>query len=117
MSPEFREMLERLLDQYYEGFVGAIAEGRTMTSDDLTALIDSAPLSAAEAVEAGLVDALLYPDEFRGQLRLIAPNIVTDYGEPGQARPDFSNMFALFSFLSQPARTRQRGPRFCLKKR
>ncbi|HNC98132.1 MAG TPA: signal peptide peptidase SppA, partial [Myxococcota bacterium] len=68
MSPEQREMLTWLLDGYYTTLLQAIAEGRKLTVEQVQAVIDRAPLTAEEAVAAGLVDAALYLDELPAHL-------------------------------------------------
>lgn len=68
MSDEQREMLTWLLDGYYQTLLTAIAEGRHLSEDQAKTLIDRAPLTADEAVDAGLVDAALYLDELPARL-------------------------------------------------
>ncbi len=67
-SPAAREALDLLLDGYYRQIVAGIAEGRGLEPAAVSALIDRAPLSAAEALESGLVDGLEYPDQFDDRL-------------------------------------------------
>jgi len=63
MSEPHREMLGTILDSIFEEIVAAIAEGRGLDAAQVRELIDRMPLMAAEAVEAGLADAVLYEDE------------------------------------------------------
>ena len=67
-SPAAREELEAVLDDLYEQIVGAIAEGRDLDPATVRELIDRAPLDADEALAAGLVDSLSFPDEFDERL-------------------------------------------------
>ncbi|MFQ5349062.1 MAG: signal peptide peptidase SppA [Thermoanaerobaculia bacterium] len=67
-SPAAREELEILLDDLYEQIVGAIALGRDLEPATVRELIDQAPIDAEQALEAGLVDSLLFPDEFDSRL-------------------------------------------------
>jgi protease-4 len=69
ISPENREQLERLLDARFAEVLRAIGAGRGKTTDEVRALIDSAPLSAQAARDAGLVDALKYEDELEDHFR------------------------------------------------
>jgi protease-4 len=69
MSPEAREQLERLVEQRYAELVDAIAGARGLPPDDVRALIDRAPLSAPEALAAGLIDAAIYEDELPARLK------------------------------------------------
>jgi protease-4 len=68
MSPEHREQLEALIDDFYATLVGGIAEGRGLDADRVRSLIDGGPYVARAAVEAGLVDACLYPDQIEEAL-------------------------------------------------
>jgi protease IV len=68
ISPENREQFERLLDARFAEILRAIGEARDKTADQVSALIDMAPLSARAALEANLVDALRYEDELEEHL-------------------------------------------------
>jgi len=69
MSPEHREQLESLIDDFFAALVDGIAEGRGIDPDRVRALIDGGPYLARAAVEAGLVDACLYPDQIEDALK------------------------------------------------
>jgi protease-4 len=69
MSEPHREMLEAVLGSLFDEVVGAIAEGRGLDAVRVRELMDAMPLSPAEAVEAGLADAVLYEDEWVGRLK------------------------------------------------
>ncbi len=60
-----REATGRLAESAYEQIVSAVAAGRRLPADRVRELIDRAPIPAAEALEAGLVDHLGYRDEVR----------------------------------------------------
>jgi protease-4 len=62
------EQMNALLDDLYSGLVVAVAQARGLDEDQVKALIDGGPYTAAEAVELGLVDGLIYPDQLRGEL-------------------------------------------------
>ncbi len=64
-SPPARQALGTVLDGEYGQIVDAIAERRKLEPAAVRALIDRAPLGAQEAVDAGLIDSLIYPDQFR----------------------------------------------------
>jgi protease-4 len=55
--------IEALMNSQFSQIVNGIAETRGLTNEQVIELIDSAPLSGTEAVEANLVDELLYRDE------------------------------------------------------
>jgi protease-4 len=63
MSEPHREMLDAILDSLFDEIIVAIAEGRGLDPAQVRKLIDAMPLTAAEAAEAGLADAVLYEDE------------------------------------------------------
>ena len=64
-SEAHREATERLVQSAYEQIVTAVAAGRHIPEQRVRELIDRAPIAAAEAIEAGLVDHLGYRDEVR----------------------------------------------------
>ena len=69
MSPEFRKQYEALIDDYYQQMVATIAKARGLEADRVRELIDQGMFSAQQAKEAGLVDHVLYEDEFRDKFR------------------------------------------------
>jgi len=68
-SPETREVINQVLDQFYGDFVNVIAEGRKKAPDAIRALIDNGPFVGKEALNGGLVEALVYEDEMYGLLK------------------------------------------------
>jgi len=68
LSEPLREATTRLADSSYEQVVTAVAEGRGIAAAQVRELIDTAPLSAAEALSGGLVDRLGYRDAVREEI-------------------------------------------------
>jgi protease-4 len=68
MTEPHREMLESLLDSIYPEVVDAIARGRDMAPDRIQDLLDEVPLTAEQAHDAGLLDAVCYEDELPAHL-------------------------------------------------
>jgi len=68
ISPEHHAMVSWLMDGRYEALVRAIAEGRKLEPDQVKVLIDRAPLTAKEAHQCRLFDAVLYEDELAEHL-------------------------------------------------
>ena len=68
-SPETREVINQLLDQFYGDFVNTVAAGRKKAPDAVRALIDNGPFVGKEALNGGLIDALVYEDEMYGLLK------------------------------------------------
>jgi protease-4 len=60
MTEPHREMLGRLVESAMETIVGDVASARGLTQEQVRAAVDVAPLTAAEAVDRGLVDRLGY---------------------------------------------------------
>ncbi len=69
MSPASREVINAILDDFYGRFVNTIATTRQKSPEDVRALIDSAPISANDAKQAGLIDATAYRDEVEAELK------------------------------------------------
>ena len=67
-TPAHREAMQVLADSQFAQIVGGIAEARGMTEDEVRALFDAGPYLGREAVEAGLVDALMYEHEVYAQV-------------------------------------------------
>ncbi len=84
MSPEEREQLEALADDFYEPLVQGLAKGRGLDPAAVSTLIDQGPYAARAAEEAGLVDGCRYPDEVEAELPQLAPETATD---PQTGRP------------------------------
>jgi protease-4 len=67
MNTEFtdahREAVDRVVESTWDGAVAAIAEGRGIAPERVMELSNAAPLGAAQARDAGLVDTLGYRDE------------------------------------------------------
>src|SRR3954447_685113 len=62
-TAEHAEASQRLVDSLGSQIVAGIAASRDLTEEAVRGLVDSAPLLAPEALEAGLVDRLAYRDE------------------------------------------------------
>jgi len=63
------EAMRAVMESVFEQIVGAIAEARGLTPDEVRTIIDGGPIYGAEAQEAGLVDGLLYRDEVYETMR------------------------------------------------
>ena len=68
MSDAEREQFNWLLDSLTDDVVETICRGRNLSAAQVRSLIDQAPLSADEALTAGLVDAVVYEDELATML-------------------------------------------------
>jgi len=68
MSDAQREMLNAILDSQYAEIVTAVAQGRSLSDEDVRQAMDDAPFNAQEAVRRGLADDVLYEDELHAHL-------------------------------------------------
>jgi protease IV len=64
MSPETREVLNSLLDSLYAHLTETIAAARGKSPADVKKIFDEGPFLADQAVSLGLVDSLLFEDQF-----------------------------------------------------
>jgi protease-4 len=69
MTEPHREMLDTILGSYFDELVAAIAEGRKLDPAQVCEMIDKPTLLPAEALKAGLIDAVLYEDELPAHLQ------------------------------------------------
>ncbi len=69
MSDAFREVTNSILDELFSQFLEATGQSRGKTVDEMKAIIDQGPFMSQDALDAGLVDGLLYEDEFRDRLK------------------------------------------------
>jgi len=69
MTEAHRQYINELLDDLYGRYVTTIAQARHKTPDEVKALIDNAPYSAAKAKEAGLIDEALYRDDVEKEFK------------------------------------------------
>ncbi len=97
-TPEHREAVDRLAESVWTDAVGLIATGRRRDAADIRQVADTAPLSAADAEAAGLIDRLGYRDEVYASVR-------------AQVGADAQLLFADRWSPSRPVRTRLPGRR------
>lgn len=62
-SPESREVINAILDDYYARVTNAISETRKKSPEDVRAIIDNAPYNAIAAKQQNLIDGANYRDE------------------------------------------------------
>ncbi len=68
-SPESREVVNAILDDYYGRVSGAIAQSRGKSPEDVKAIIDNAPYNAIAAQQQNLIDGAKYRDEVYQELK------------------------------------------------
>jgi protease-4 len=62
-SPETLEVNNEILNQYFGDIISVISEGRKKRPADVLAAIDQGPFVGKEALDANLVDGLIFEDE------------------------------------------------------
>ncbi len=110
MSKENREQIESMLDDNFNNeLVNPIAKGRKLDAAKVKEIIDQGPFTAAKAKDLGLVDAILYEDEFSGAmakaLSTKTVKVEKNYGKPKAQKLDFSNPFALLEMMGGGGKT------------
>jgi protease-4 len=68
-SPESREVVNAILDDYTGRVTGAIAEARKKSPEDVKAIIDNAPYNAVAAQQQNLIDGAKYRDEVYQEIK------------------------------------------------
>ena len=58
MTPEEAEIMQRMIDEYYEHFIDVVAEGRGLSREEVRDLATGQLYTGTEAKELGMVDAL-----------------------------------------------------------
>ena len=69
MSDAQREVINALLDDFFNRYVETVARDRKKSVEDVRALIDNAPITARQAQETGLIDGALVREEVEGELK------------------------------------------------
>lgn len=85
-SPQGREMLQALVMDMYDQFVGMVAAGRHMTPEQVRKLADGRPYTGRQALGLGLVDAIGGEPEARAWLAAekgVPDSLPVDDVEPG----------------------------------
>ncbi|HEX8821537.1 MAG TPA: S49 family peptidase, partial [Archangium sp.] len=99
-TPEHREATERFLTSLFGQMVKGVAEGRKLSEDEVKAAIDAAPLLGKQAVDAKLVDGLLYRDEV--------------YAKVKQEAGEGARLLFLDKYLERAGRPNTKGPTVAL---
>jgi protease-4 len=71
MNPEDREVVTAILDDVYARYIEAISSSRNMEKNEVKRLIDHGIYDLRGAYEKGLIDTLMYYNEFRDYLKYL----------------------------------------------
>lgn len=122
MSPEFREEMKALLDDYFRQMVDMIAEGRGLDRENVVAAINSGPHTAEAAAELRLIDRVAYRDEVatlvRNEQRVLDVQLADEYGKK-KVDTDFSGIGGLMKLMNlmmgvEPDRSRAGRPKIAV---
>lgn len=91
MTSEQKAIYQSIVDEYYEQFVGIVAEGRNMSVEDVKALADGRIYTAKQAVENGLIDGIKTEEEFDDYVRDVSG--VSKFYEPSSGAGYLSQIF------------------------
>ena len=69
MSDGQREVINAVLDEYFDRYTTAVAESRKKSKEDVKAAVDNAPYNANQAKSLGLIDDALYREQVDEQLK------------------------------------------------
>jgi protease-4 len=95
MTPEERELIQKVLDDVHDQFIDAVAEGRSMQPSEVRALADGRIFTGRQAKEKGLVDEL---GGLQDAVR-IAGEMIGARGEPKLVEP--KKRFSIIDFLRE----------------
>ena len=84
MPEAHREVLNGLLDGYYENFIEQTAKNRKVTPETVAAWIDGGLYTAEDAFDAGIVDQLVYEKDFERTLKIELGLIKEDAETPAK---------------------------------
>ena len=110
-SPPAQEQLDALLDDLSGAWLADVGAARGRDAEQMRAIVDDAPYSAARAESLNLVDGLVYPDELEDKLEeLLSPRIQLDEGYHGrpetqgwQARRELAVIYVTGTIVTGPS--------------
>ena len=106
MSEEQREVIGQLLDEWYGEMLDVIATNRGVPRSKVEGLFEGVLVSAKDAVDAGVIDAACFEDEFDARVeKLLGGPVELDksYGEEGEEEMEkmLESPFAAFSLIGK----------------
>ena len=72
LSPEQRSLLQGIADQMYDRFVSLVAEGRELSVEDVRTMADGRIMTAQQALDSKLIDAIGYHEDALKELKSLA---------------------------------------------
>jgi len=103
MSEPFRRQYESVIDDFYRQMTSTIAEDRKLDPQRVRELLDKGLFTAKAALEAGLIDAMTYDDQWfdtlaENETEEIELTLMEDFGKKS-ADTDFSGMLGLVKLM------------------
>jgi protease IV len=102
MSPELRESLDSVVNDFYGNMVDVIAADRKLKDYQVKTFIDRGVFTAADAKKAGLIDAVLYSDQLeeaiKHKLKVEKLRVVTDYKQK-KIEADMSGLSGMMKLM------------------
>ncbi|QEL20344.1 signal peptide peptidase SppA [Limnoglobus roseus] len=104
MSDANREQITSMMDDNFQSeLVAPVVKGRKLSAEKVKEIIDNGPYTAAKAKSVGLIDQIIYEDEFPDAMAKVlgtkTAKIERNYGKPKAQKLDFSNPFALLEMM------------------
>jgi len=78
--PETLEVMNQIVDQYWGDLVNVIGQGRRKTPEQVRTILDQGPFTGQHALDAGLVDGLIFEEEMTPDFRAAKKINARDYG-------------------------------------
>jgi protease-4 len=104
-TPEEKQMMQGVIDNYYRGFVQVVAQGRKMNPAEVRRVADGRIFTATQAKDLGLVDSLGYLDDAikiaQKQAGLEEAKVVL-YHRPDSYRPNIYSQIPDLSWVVTP---------------
>ncbi|AKU92069.1 signal peptide peptidase SppA, 36K type [Vulgatibacter incomptus] len=69
ISDEQKEVIHSMLDDVFPRYVDTVAASRNLSPARFRALVDTGVLTSQQALEGGLIDRVLFPDELAEEMR------------------------------------------------
>ncbi|MEA3442680.1 MAG: signal peptide peptidase SppA [Chloroflexota bacterium] len=95
LTPEEREIMQEMVDVYYEQFVAVVAEGRGLSTEQVKNLATGQIYTGVEAKELGLVDELGGVDTAINLATQLAGVVSPEVEYYQQARPSLRSLLGL----------------------
>ena len=103
-SESAEKMINWLYDDLYRALIDGIAASRNLSKGKVQKIVDDGPYTAEEALEIGLVDAVMHRQDLLKELKKRYGDdleIVKDYGKKKGPDIDFGSPFAIFQFFGE----------------